>query len=434
MSTFTLTLSLFAILQDPYAQPGAFEWGQQTVSVPRASGGAVDALLYYPALVEGLGAAVDPSGGPYPVITFGPGFFSPPAFYESTLRHLATHGYIVIATTSQQFNFFPDRERFIADVVGAVDFLVAENGRAGSSFAGLVDTSKIGASGHSLGGGVSIVAAARDPRIVASATLAAASLRDAGPLGQAPPPYADVEVASLDIPVSLINDSLDALIPVATNGQVIYNAAAGPKMLPNLLGGFHSGFIDPEINVDTGTVTRAENLAFARAELTSFFDLYLKGDPSAWRRQWGPERLALAGIESQLDPGIEILASEASKEGLPGADVVFELLVRNTSDRPDSFDLLVEDNEWSVRFSSDATPLLSPGQEFLVQAFVSIPSAPTSSVDEALVSARSARDGGTRAFDILRTTAVPEAGSLALVGFAAAAVSAFARRARRASP
>jgi dienelactone hydrolase len=347
------------------------------------------------------------------------------------MRHLASHGYIAIVTSSQSATFEPNRLQYVADVRGTIDYLIAENARAASPFFGRVDTTKVGASGHSLGGGISIVAAAEDPRILASATFAAASLRDAGPLGAAPPPYADVEVANLNIPVSLINGSLDGLIPVSTNGQVIYDAASGPRLLPSLNGGYHGGFWDPPASFDEGTVTQAENLAFARAELLSFFDLYLKGDQDAWRRQWGPERLAAAGIvDTQLDPGFSIAADDGSKRADTNGLATYNLLVQNSGDRADSFKLFVEDNDWGLSFSTLQTPLLAPGETFSLQAFVTVPTTPGSVSDQALISVRSEADGGTRAWTYLTTAVVPEPSSWVLAGLGGLALVGMAKRQR----
>ncbi|MGD9648125.1 MAG: PEP-CTERM sorting domain-containing protein [Pirellulales bacterium] len=398
---------------DPYSLPGPYAWGERGVGVLRDDGTSVAAQVYYPASAQGPNQPVSELGGEYPIVSFAPGFIVPPTIYASTMRHMASHGYIAIVTSSQSGNFNPDRELYVSDFLGTIDYLTAEDARSESPFFGRVATEKVGAAGHSLGGGISIVAAARDARIDASATFAAASLRDAGPLGAAPPPYADVEIAALDIPVSLINGSLDGLIPVATNGQMIYDAAGGPRLLPNLLGGYHGGFWDSPVSFDEGTVSQEENLAFARAELLSFFDLYLQGDQSAWRRQWGPERLAAASVETQLDPGFSITPDMSSRRASDLGLAVYDMTLQNDTDHSTSYQLFVEDNQWELTFSTQQTEVLSPGESIVVQAFVSAPPDATAP-DRALVSARSDRDGGTRAWTYLETKIVPEPATLAM--------------------
>lgn len=436
MSCFAVLFALLSLpTQDPYSLPGPFSWGEQTVTAPGPTPAGTSAKVYYPAVAQGTGTPIDTSSGSFPLITFAPGFFASPSFYDSTLRHLASRGYIVIATTSEQFNPFPDRARYLSNLVGTIDYMVAENSRAGSFFENRINVNEIGASGHSLGGGISIVLASIDSRVKASATLAAASLRDAGPLGSAPPPYADVEVSKLDIPVSLINGSADGLIPVATNGQVIYNSGLAPKLLPNVVGGFHAGFTDFPFPInETPGISGADQLAFSRAELTSFFDLYLKNDQDAWRRQWGPERLLASGdpgsILAQLDPGFDITTSETSNEGLPGSLVKFLLTITNHSTRADQYDLFAEDNQWGLTFATQETPLLNPGDSFSLLATVSIPNLEGFASDKALVSARSRHDGGTRAWIEISTSTVPEVPSLLLTATGVGAVY-FAGRRRK---
>ncbi|MBY0588608.1 alpha/beta hydrolase [bacterium] len=421
MLSMLLSSLMLTLGQDPYSLPGSFAWGERQVSVPNATGGSQSAKLYYPAVSQGTGTDLSPSGGPFPVVTFAHGFFATPAFYDSFCRQLATRGYLVISTDSQGLSFNPNRLQYISDVKDTITYLIDQNSTPGSVLQGRVDTAAIGISGHSLGGGIASVVAAEDSRVKALATFSSVTLRSSGPLGTAPPPYADDAVSKLDIPVSFINGSLDQLVPVSSGGQPLFNAASGPKLLPNVIGGYHVGFTDfpftPPLGDfgQPGSISLEENQAFGRAELASFFDLYLKGDQSAWRRQWGPERFALAGVINQVDPGFSITLNADNLVGLPGQQKWVDITIQNTSDHSDSYSLFAEDNLWSLNFSLPSTSLLAPGQQQTLSAWVTIPSSPASLTDLALVSARSNLDGGTRAFTYLRTS-VPEASSLVLAG------------------
>lgn len=413
-----MTLLASVVSQDPYSTPGPYAWGQSTIQVTTPGDPVgVPAAIFYPALTEGVDAPFSPSGGPFPTVAFAHGFFLPPTWYQATLQHLATRGYVVVATESQQFTFTPDRQAYIDDFGHSIDFVIAENSRPGSMFAGRLDTLAIGTTGHSLGGGISLVQAANDPRVRANITMAAASLRDAGPLGPAPPPYADVEVTNLNIPVSLLNGSSDTLIPVSTNGQVIYDAARGPRQLPVVTGGYHSGFTDEgTLEFDSGPLPKADQLEFTRGELTSFFDLYLKGDQSAWRRQWGPERLSQTSVVSQLDPGFSISLPLGELGAAPGNTLAFNLTISNESDHADRYDLFSEDNAWNVSFPVPQSVLLNPGESAVLQGIVQIPAGVgLGATDRALISARSVLDGGTRAFTFADFRAVPEPSSAALL-------------------
>lgn len=98
-----------------------------------------------------------PEGETFPLITWGNGTCSMPEGYGPLLRAVASHGYIVVAANS----------RYVGNGVPmthALDFMFAENERADSKYYQKIDTTKVGAMGHSQGGS-GTVAAAMDARI-----------------------------------------------------------------------------------------------------------------------------------------------------------------------------------------------------------------------------------------------------------------------------
>jgi hypothetical protein len=100
-----------------------------------------------------------PEGEKFPVITWGNGTCAMPEGYGPLLRYVASHGYIVVAANS----------RAVAGGVPmtlGIDWIFAENDKAESEFYQKVDKDKVGAMGHSQGGGATI-SAASDPRIKA---------------------------------------------------------------------------------------------------------------------------------------------------------------------------------------------------------------------------------------------------------------------------
>ena len=82
------------------SQPGPFAVSQRTVTITRASGTTFTAQIRYPASSAAANAPFATAAAPAPAITFGHGFLSAVDLYDSTMDHLASHGYIVIATTS----------------------------------------------------------------------------------------------------------------------------------------------------------------------------------------------------------------------------------------------------------------------------------------------------------------------------------------------
>jgi hypothetical protein len=108
-----------------------------------------------------------------------------------------------------------------------------------------------------------------------------------------------------------------------------------------------------------------------------------------------------------------------SELGPGGGRASFIIEIENTSDHADQYDFFAEDNTWGVTFSDLVTPILNPGEVFTLQAFVSIPlGIDPMATDTALISARSLKDGGTRAYDFINTAVVPEASTFLSVGMA----------------
>ena len=130
-----------------------------------------------------------------------------------------------------------------------------------------------------MGGGASILAAAADSRIRAVANLAAADTN----------PSAVTAMESVFVPVSLIAGSDDSIVPVGSHGQLMYNNGFATKQLAIIQGGYHCGFMDSNILFcDSGSISRAEQLAITRHLLTAFFELHLKDDYTVWGWIWGP--------------------------------------------------------------------------------------------------------------------------------------------------
>lgn len=105
--------------------------------------------------------------GSYPVILWGNGIGTPTIAYTPLLTHLASWGFVVIASNnSMDYNG--------RTLISAIDYVFKQNDTPNSTFYGKLDTSRIGTAGHSLGGGAAI-GAATDDRIACSAGLAPAA-------------------------------------------------------------------------------------------------------------------------------------------------------------------------------------------------------------------------------------------------------------------
>jgi len=93
----------------------------------------------------------------HPVILWGNGTFTTPSWYDGLLRHFASHGFIVAAANTTNAGTGQEMLQGLAN-------LTTFNGQAGNRFNGKVDTSRVGATGHSQGG-AGAVRAAMDARV-----------------------------------------------------------------------------------------------------------------------------------------------------------------------------------------------------------------------------------------------------------------------------
>jgi hypothetical protein len=98
-------------------------------------------------------------GQKYPIVTWGNGTCAQPGAYAALLLHVASQGIVVVAANG----------RWVANgaMVKALDFIFAANEDAASPYYHRLDTTKVGAMGHSQGSAATVVAAT-DARVNAA--------------------------------------------------------------------------------------------------------------------------------------------------------------------------------------------------------------------------------------------------------------------------
>lgn len=375
-----------------FSAPGAFQAGWMDVTVTRPGGSTFTARLFYPAASSGQNAPYDGTNAPYPGISFGHGFLQTVEKYQSTLEHLATWGYFVIASRSGG-ELFPSHQAFADDLRHCLTCLEQGNLDSESWLYGQVQTARFGMSGHSMGGGASLLATAADSRVRTVANLAAADTN----------PSAINAASLLAVPVCLITGSEDTIVPPQNHGQLMYSAAPPPRQLPLIAGGYHCGFIDSNsIFCDSGSISRAAQLAITRRLLTAWFNLYLNSDQTVWPLVWGEPVLADPQVITTSDSGIVLTFSQNAFVGVRGSGLTGNLTIYNAGQRASRYSAFVEDNQWSVAVMPNQTSLLEPGQGETVMLSITVPADPAGVSDQPLVSVRCGADEATRAFVRLR--------------------------------
>lgn len=102
-------------------------------------------------------------GVTHPVIIWGNGTGSTPSSYQQLLSHWASHGFIVAAANTTNAGSG-------TAMLACLTLMTSNNANPGSRFFQRVDVNRVGASGHSQGGGGTIMAG-RDPRVDTTAPI-----------------------------------------------------------------------------------------------------------------------------------------------------------------------------------------------------------------------------------------------------------------------
>lgn len=267
-------LAVAAPLQAQPENPGPYTPGSVSVQVLRGSR-VLNTTVWFPS-VNGT-AQPDTLHGPYPVIIFGHGFLTQVAWYASILRHLASHGFIVAAPQ------FPDTQHgeLADDMIEVLKFMHSESRRQQSQFYKLCDTLRSGVTGHSMGGGASLLAATRSRKINLAAPFA--------PAETTPSVISVINTARTFL--YILAGQSDGITPTATNQQPMYNGATPFKVLLTLKGANHTKFIDNaalDFSDPRGYLSRSEQLRLTRRYLTSAARLVLYSDTSYTQYITGP--------------------------------------------------------------------------------------------------------------------------------------------------
>lgn len=384
-------LTLPAGLADP-AQPGPYQAGFRLITVDRPGGDPFEAWFFYPATAAGPNQPYDGSGAPYPAVSFAHGFLAPPLIYQGNYEHLVSYGYFLIASKSGS-GLFPSHPAFADDLQYTLTWLEEENAAADSELYQQVDTDHFGLSGHSMGGGVSILAAAEDPRVKAVINLAAAKTF----------PDSSVEaMANIHVPVALLGGSDDFIASVANHQQPMYDNGNAPRLLPVLQGGDHCAFASGLGNCG-GSMPAETQLAITNRWLAAFFNLYLKEQPLYAWYIWGPGMTFDPLVTTQWDAGMTVTPFYQTAAVGPGQTASYTLTLTNSGSAAASFSLVSYLNQWPTTVTPGQTPLLNPGESVALTVEVAAPPVPQTLSDKALIVATNDNDGLTLQYGLLAT-------------------------------
>ena len=239
--------------------------------------------------------------GPRPLILFNHGFLLSASAYRSYGEHLASHGFVVALPSLPMSILGVHHGKLAEDVRFVIDRLLAFNTDETHPLSLRIDPESIGASGHSLGGKLSLLEAVSDDRIDAIAVLD--PVDGGNPLWSDPDRYPSVApqlMPEIHIPLLFVGAELGKILiafspcaPEGENYERFFEAANSPAIEITQLDVGHGQYVDEGVEVSPcarGNVSSESVRASSRAYLTAFFLGRLTSDQDAL--DWLDARLA----------------------------------------------------------------------------------------------------------------------------------------------
>ncbi len=285
------------LLTDP-GMTGTSEWSTGSYDLELSGGlfGTTIPLYLY----------VPDENGPLPVIVFTHGFQLTPSHYTQYAEHLASWGFIVVMPQMPGSLVAPKTHRELKEYLQAIlDWIEQDNMSPTGKLAGKADLTRIGLSGHSMGGKISLLTSAEDPRPAASFVIDPVDAAGS-PFASNPVDYPSVTpelMPQISIPLGLLGETLNGTCtgfgcqpcaPAEDNFQQYYQYAVSPAIEIEVLGASHMSFLDnpncgfvcsvcPAGTDNTDTthyLTRKYMTAFYLVELRQqqAYSVYLTGD------------------------------------------------------------------------------------------------------------------------------------------------------------
>jgi hypothetical protein len=155
----------------------------------------------------------------HPIITWGNGTGTTPSIYRTMLTHLASHGFVVIGSNSPNV-----AQGTPPPMVAGVTWLIDQNADPTSVYYQRLDTTHVGATGHSQGG-FAAASAGTDSHILTIAPVAGAT-----------------GSKNLHGPALLLCGGMDTTVPCSTVMSAYNGITNQPVMLAELLAADH-GYI-----------------------------------------------------------------------------------------------------------------------------------------------------------------------------------------------
>lgn len=169
-------------------------------------------VVFYPTELEN-------KNDKWPVIVWANGTECAPVLYTNLLKELARNGYVVVASSKMMAADGKDQ-------CNSIDYIFGLNENSKSQFYNKIDTSRVGAVGHSQGGRSSVNAAQQDERIKCVVSIAGSNVKG--------------EADGLKTPTFFITGTADLVVLSSLWVKPAYNAVSGPAVYASLKDAVHT--------------------------------------------------------------------------------------------------------------------------------------------------------------------------------------------------
>lgn len=326
--------------------------------------------VYYPAVTSGQNAPmVTPPAAGYPTVVFLHGLFTIGSSYSRLGKHLARQGYVAVMNETGAISPFQQAD----DGAALYHALTVANGQSGHWLEGVLDMSRAGLCGHSVGAGNTVTVLASNPGYKAGLCFA--------------PIYPGAATTNqVNVPLGIIQGTGDFVLIWSLTGLPMFDEATNFTGLKTFyLFGFSGGHNNvPGLFV----ITSSDSAVWHRSRrvMTGFFDRYLKGDVAQLDEVIGTTALAeplLSSIYVEVEAPDVWLKGEPSigqtvqvqTSSEPGA-VIYGAAAGTAGPIPTPFgDLLLDPASMFIAFTATATntrfssvPLSIPNNTQLIGA------------------------------------------------------------------
>lgn len=214
---FALSTSAMALLPDTPGSnfPSVSNYANSGPYATRSGNEGPSCTVYRP-------STLGQNGVRHPIILWGNGTGATPSTYGALLTHWASHGFVVAAANTSDAGSGQE-------MLACLSYLQSEAGKSSGTYVGKLNLGRVGTSGHSQGGGGSIMAG-RDTRILTTAPMQPYVLG----LG-----HVSSSQGQQNGPMFLMSGSLDTLAGPTLNQQPVYNNINKPVFWGTLRNASH---------------------------------------------------------------------------------------------------------------------------------------------------------------------------------------------------